>query len=109
MTNVSIKKRFLGKTDLYVSEIGLGCWHLGGKVTINRIPTTYGNVSEKTAKNIIKSALRLGVNVFDTADSYSLGNSECRLGEVLKKNEKELRYLQKLETYPHMVKQIQWK
>ncbi|KAG2476958.1 MAG: hypothetical protein NPMRth3_2800001, partial [Nitrosopumilales archaeon] len=75
-----IKLRKLGNTDLSVSEIGLGCWQLGGLTTINDISITYGDVNEKTTQKIISRALELGVNTFDTADSYSLGNSERRLG-----------------------------
>ena len=83
-----LKKRRLGKTKLSVSEIGLGGWQLGGLTTINKIATTYGNVNEKTADKIIKQAIELGINVFDTADVYSLGNSERRLGKILKHNRK---------------------
>jgi len=75
--------RNLGKTGLKVSEIGLGCWELGGNLTINSIPLTYGNVNEKSAVEIIKKALELGINTFDTADIYSLGNSEIRLKKAL--------------------------
>ncbi len=79
-----MKHRQLGKTDLALSEIGLGCWQLGGFTTINGIPITYGDVEENTANKIINTALELGINTFDTADSYSLGNSEKRLGKILK-------------------------
>ena len=85
-----IKLRKLGNTDLSVSEIGLGCWQLGGLTTINDISITYGDVNEKTAQKIISGALELGVNTFDTADSYSLGNSERRLGMALSERRSEV-------------------
>ena len=80
-----IKKRKLGNTNLDVSEIGLGGWELGAPVNINDKPgTAFGGLDENTALDIINTALELGVNTFDTADSYSLGNSELRLGKALK-------------------------
>jgi len=85
-----LKQRRLGNTDLSVSEIGLGCWQLGGLTTINDISITYGDVNEKTADEIICRALELGINAFDTADSYSLGNSERRLGKALSERRSRL-------------------
>jgi len=85
-----IKRRQFGKTDLSVSEIGLGCWPLGGLTTINDISITYGDVTEKTAEEIINRAFELGINTFDTADSYSLGNCERRLGKALSERRSEV-------------------
>jgi len=80
-----IKKRRLGKTKIYVSEIGLGGWQLGEPTIINNQPSTaFGGMDEKTALSIIRKAIELGINTFDTADIYSLGNSEYRLGKALK-------------------------
>lgn len=95
-----MKKRQLGKTDLSLSEIGLGCWQLGGLTTINGIPITYGNVEESTADKIINIALELGINTFDTADSYSLGNSEKRLGKILKQNRNNINIFTKAGGVP---------
>lgn len=79
-----INKRKLGKTDLLVSEIGLGGYQLGGFSKINEIPIAFGDMDEKTAISIINTATELGINTFDTADFYSLGNSEIRLGKAVK-------------------------
>ena len=79
-----IKKRKLGKTDLLVSEIGLGGYQLGGFSKINEIPIAFGDMDEKTAISIINTAMELGINTFDTADFYSLGKSEIRLGKAVK-------------------------
>jgi aryl-alcohol dehydrogenase-like predicted oxidoreductase len=67
-----IPKRTLGKTQLNVTIIGLGGWHMG------RLK------DEKTAADIISLALDLGINFFDTAHSYQDGVSEQRYGKVLK-------------------------
>lgn len=85
-----LKRRRLGKTHLQVSEIGLGCWQLGGLVTINGISITYGDFSEKDAHKIIDMALDLGINCFDTSDFYSLGGSERRLGLALKEKRDDI-------------------
>ena len=66
-----------------MSEIGLGCWPLGGLQMISGQGISYGSVSEEDAVKIIHRALELGINTFDTADSYSLGGSETRLGKGL--------------------------
>ena len=87
-----LKRRQLGKTSLHVSEIGLGCWPLGGELNINGVSTTYGNVTKENAKAIIECALDSGVNTFDTADFYSLGKSEVRLGKALKDCRNEINF-----------------
>ena len=79
-----INKRKLGKTDLLVSEIGLGGYQLGGFSKINEIPIAFGDMDEKTAISIINTSMELGINTFDTADFYSLGKSEIRLGKAVK-------------------------
>ena len=66
-----MNSRTLGKTGYTVSEIGLGCWQLGGD---------FGPVSDQTASDILKTARSLDVNFWDTADVYGGGQSEERLG-----------------------------
>lgn len=65
-----MKKRRLGQSDLYVSELGLGCMSLG--------------TDEKTARGIIEAALEEGINYFDTADLYDAGENEKIVGQALK-------------------------
>ena len=64
-----------------VSEIGQGCWQIGG---------SWGNVSEHDAREILKKALDKGVNFFDTADMYGDGRSEKFLGELIKSTSEEV-------------------
>ncbi|WP_127144973.1 aldo/keto reductase [Pelagibacterium montanilacus] len=66
-----MKTRRLGKTGLEVSEIGLGCWQLGGD---------FGPVTDEDASTILANAARLGVTFWDTADVYGGGLSEHRIG-----------------------------
>ncbi len=63
--------RKLGKTGYEVSEIGLGCWQLGGD---------FGPVADDTASEILRTARSLDVNFWDTADVYGGGQSESRIG-----------------------------
>ncbi len=66
-----MKSRRLGKTGYEVSEIGLGCWQLGGG---------FGPVEDDAANAILDEANRLGVTFWDTADVYGGGQSETRIG-----------------------------
>ena len=43
-------------------------------------------LDEAESENVIKHALDLGYNFFDTANGYSAGTSEEYLGKALKKN-----------------------
>ena len=73
-----MKLRRLGKTGLWVSEIGLGTWQLGGE---------FGPVEDIDASTILANAARLGVNFWDTADVYGNGLSEHRIGTFYGKPE----------------------
>lgn len=66
-----MKTRRLGKTGFEVSEIGLGCWQLGGD---------FGPVGDETAGSILDHALAAGITFWDTADVYGGGLSESRIG-----------------------------
>ncbi|MBY0597443.1 aldo/keto reductase [Bacillus bingmayongensis] len=65
-----MKKRQLGNSDLYVTEMGLGCMSLG--------------IDEHEAIRIIHEAMDLGINFFDTADLYNYGLNEEFVGKALK-------------------------
>jgi len=71
-----MKYRKLGKTGWKVSAVSMGCWGIGGQ---------WGEVSEKQAIATIKAALDAGVNLFDTADAYGMGQSERFVGKALKR------------------------
>jgi aryl-alcohol dehydrogenase-like predicted oxidoreductase len=62
-----LKKRKLGKSGLDVSEIGLGCWQLGGD---------FGPLDDARAQSILAAAAQSGINFWDTADVYGGGRSE---------------------------------
>ena len=70
-----MKYRILGKTGFEVSIISMGCWGIGGQ---------WGPIEENQAIQTIDAAFDAGVNLFDTADSYGLGQSEFYTGKALK-------------------------
>lgn len=65
-----MKKRRLGNSDLYVSELGVGCMSIG--------------TNPSQAQEIIEAALEEGINYFDTADLYDFGENEKLVGQSLK-------------------------
>lgn len=69
----------LGNTDIEVSQVCLGCMSFGKAGTMHE-----WTLDEVKSKEIIKHALDLGINFFDTANGYSKGTSEEYLGKALK-------------------------
>src|SRR5262245_12975084 len=70
----------LGKTGLKVSRICLGCMTYG-VADRGAHPWT---LNEEASRPFLKRALELGINFFDTANSYSDGTSEEIVGRALK-------------------------
>ncbi|WFR61926.1 aldo/keto reductase [Paenibacillus amylolyticus] len=68
----------LGKTDLIVNPIGLGANAVGGH---NIYP---GMLNDETGKEVVRTALKQGINFLDTAYIYGPEHSERLIGEVLK-------------------------
>ena len=78
-----MKFKQLGRTGLYVSEICLGTMTFGGNEDAG-IWKAIGSLPQGDVDAIMSKALAAGVNFFDTADVYSFGASEERLGQSLK-------------------------
>jgi aryl-alcohol dehydrogenase-like predicted oxidoreductase len=70
-----MKKRKLGKSDLEVSAIGLGCMGL----SFGLGPA----VDKKEGISLIRAAVERGVTFFDTAEVYGAFTNEELLGEAL--------------------------
>src|SRR5579859_276575 len=70
----------LGSTGLQVSRICLGCMGFGDAQRW----THKWVLNEADSRPVIKRALELGINFFDTANIYSIGASEEILGRALK-------------------------
>jgi aryl-alcohol dehydrogenase-like predicted oxidoreductase len=69
-----MKRRILGATGMSVSEFALGAMNFGG----------WANGDHEESVGLIHAALDAGVNLVDTADVYSDGESERIVGEALK-------------------------
>jgi len=87
-----MKKRAFGTTGFDTSDVGLGCWQLGG--------FCWGDVDEPKAFDILGSAVSNGVNFFDTADVYGEGRSESLIGAFLKQCSEEIYIATKIGRFP---------
>lgn len=75
------KQTRIGKTDLYVNQIGLGTNAIGGH-------NLFSNLNEDTGREVLRTALEEGINFWDTAYIYGPERSEEIIGEVLKETGK---------------------
>jgi aryl-alcohol dehydrogenase-like predicted oxidoreductase len=78
-----MKYRKLGNTGLIVSEVALGTMQFGGRMNM-------GNLGQEDTTRMVKFALDSGINFIDTADVYSLGESETLVGNALKGTRQEI-------------------
>ena len=89
-----MKKRLFGNTGFHASEVGLGCWQLGGDC--------WGDLDDSKALGILQASVESGVNFLDTADVYGAGRSEELIGEFLRKRSEELFVATKLGRQAHV-------
>lgn len=69
-----MKYRALGKTNIEVSEIGFGVWTVG--------TTWWGIKDEAVGIRLLRQAYDLGINFYDTADTYGSGKGETILAKA---------------------------
>ena len=70
-----MKYRRLPRTDLDLSEVGFGLWTLG--------TDWWGKIEEQDKVLLLEKAVDLGINFFDTADTYGEGYGEEILAKAL--------------------------
>lgn len=95
-----MKYKKLGSSDIEVSEIGLGCWTLGGLNWVNGVPNGWANVDEDEAIRAVHYALDQGVNHFDNADVYGNGRAERMLAKALGDRSKDVVIATKVGHFP---------
>ena len=71
----------LGNTDIQISKVCVGCMSFGKAGTMHD-----WTLDEENTAKVVRHALDLGINFFDTANGYSDGTSEEYLGKALKAN-----------------------
>lgn len=72
----------LGNSNISVSRLCVGCMSFGDPASKMHAWT----LNPQESGEIVKHALRLGINFFDTANTYSAGTSEEYLGRAIKNN-----------------------
>ncbi|UCC17282.1 MAG: aldo/keto reductase [Dehalococcoidales bacterium] len=77
---MAVQKRKLGKTDIEITPVGLGCWQFYGS-GFGRL--FWKSPPQQEVNNIIVAALDGGINWFDTAEAYGSGKSERALSTGL--------------------------
>jgi aryl-alcohol dehydrogenase-like predicted oxidoreductase len=76
----------LGRTGLVVSRLALGSMTFG---TGEMVPGVINKIDQSIANEMVNAALDAGINLFDTADAYTGGQSEVILGQALKSRRQE--------------------
>jgi aryl-alcohol dehydrogenase-like predicted oxidoreductase len=82
-----MKYATLGKSGLVISRLSFGAMTFGkGQL----VPGVTNQIGQKEANEMVAKVLDAGVNVFDTADAYTGGQSETILGKALAEQRKDV-------------------
>lgn len=84
--NHNVSLRSLGKSELMITPIGLGCWQFSKQS--NMAGKFWPDLEEELINRIVKTSLDGGINWFDTAELYGNGASEKALAKALTNNGK---------------------
>ncbi len=77
-----MEKRILGKSNIGVSPLGLGCWPIGGPFYGGGTNFGYSRSNDDESIKALKQAVDLGITFFDTSSNYGAGHSEYLLGKA---------------------------
>jgi aryl-alcohol dehydrogenase-like predicted oxidoreductase len=88
----------LGRSEIEVSALGMGCWAIGGPFWDGETPLGWGQVDDAESIRAIHAALDQGVSFFDTANVYGAGHSERVLGRALARRRQQVVIATKFST-----------
>ena len=91
-----MKYSALGSTGLYVSNLALGTMTFGEDGDDRAIAKLIGASGQGTADRLVNMSIDAGVNFFDTANVYNMGDSESVLGKALGSRRKDVLIATKL-------------
>lgn len=74
---MNVKYKYLGSSEIRVSELGFGTWGIGG---VTEGASSYGPTDDRESQKALEKAFDEGINFFDTATNY--GRSEELLGQT---------------------------
>jgi len=74
--------RPLGRTEIMVTPIGLGCWQFSKQN--NMAGKFWPTLEDSMIEKIVSLSIEGGINWFDTAEIYGGGESERALSKALK-------------------------
>lgn len=78
-----MQHRSLGNTGIMVSPLTIGAWQLGGPLAFDGEPDGHPDPGRDAVIRMIRKLGDLGINAVDTAEQYSDGESERRVGEAI--------------------------
>jgi aryl-alcohol dehydrogenase-like predicted oxidoreductase len=98
---MAIQKVTLGKTGITVPPIGIGAWSWG-----DRMFWGYGKAYDETdVRAAFDACMAAGVNFFDTAEVYGLGQSESMIGRFLQTERRPVQIATKYFPFPYRLTQ----
>ena len=83
-------RRILGRSEIEISALGMGCWAIGGPFWSDDTPLGWGEVDDNESLRALHRAFDLGVTFFDTADVYGAGHSERILAKAFSGRRQEV-------------------
>ncbi len=76
--------RRLGRSNIEVSAMGLGCWAIGGPFSLQGMPLGWSKVNDEDSFKALDKGIDMGINFLDTADIYGTGHSEKIIAKIIK-------------------------